>query len=286
MSTHSRRAFLKAAGGAAAATAMPATIALGAPAPAAHAGHAERFKVPFALGMASYSLRSFTRDQALEMTARLGLARISLKDMHFPLNSSEAEAEGIVARAKAAGLEVSAIGVVYMTTEDEVRQAFTLARWAGLTMIVGAPNVPLLPVAERWVKETGIALAIHNHGPDRDLYPSPESAYRLIEKMDRRMGLCIDVAHTKRLGIEPADSFVQFYDRVLDVHIKDTSAADKRGTTVEIGRGVVDIPRLLRAAVRKGYPHAMHFEHEKDAKDPLAGLAESVGYVRGFLASL
>jgi len=35
-----------------------------------------------------------------------------------------------------------------------------------------------------------------------------------------------------------------------------------------------------------GFQGTASFEYEKDAKDPLAGLAESVGYVRGVLATL
>jgi sugar phosphate isomerase/epimerase len=35
-----------------------------------------------------------------------------------------------------------------------------------------------------------------------------------------------------------------------------------------------------------GYSGIVAFEYEKDADDPLAGLAESVGYVRGVLAAI
>jgi inosose dehydratase len=34
------------------------------------------------------------------------------------------------------------------------------------------------------------------------------------------------------------------------------------------------------------YTGIVSFEHEKDPDDPLAGLAESVGYVRGALATI
>jgi len=284
MRARSRRSFIKLASAAAAASAMPLRTARAAGsvdlAPAA-AG-----KVSFPLGIASYSLRNFTLEQALAMTRHVGLTRASLKDMHFPLTVTEVEAAAVVAKVKAAGLELSTIGVVYMTTEDEVRRAFTVARWAGIRFIVGVPDKPLLPLAERMVKETGIGLAIHNHGPDPRPFGAPEEGYRAIEKMDRRMGLCLDVGHTRRLGLDPADEFARFFDRILDVHIKDVSAADKSGSTIEIGRGVLDIPKLLRTAVKLKYAGTFHFEHEKDAADPLPGIAESVGWVRGYLASL
>jgi sugar phosphate isomerase/epimerase len=71
---------------------------------------------------------------------------------------------------------------------------------------------------------------------------------------------------------------------LLDVHIKDVSAASKEGRTVEIGRGVIDIPRFLRTLLRLNYKGTVSFEFEKDADDPLPGVAESLGYVRGVLA--
>jgi sugar phosphate isomerase/epimerase len=216
----------------------------------------------------------------------LGLKRITLKDMHLPLNSSEADVAAAHDILKAAGIELTSCGVVYMQTEEEVRRAFEYAGRAGLTMLVGAPDVSLLSVAEGYVKKTGIALAIHNHGPADKRFPSPESAYRAIVGLDGRMGLCLDIGHTQRLGLDPAQEAERFFDRLLDVHIKDVSASDVTGTTVEIGRGVIDIPGFLRTMIRLKYQRTLHLEYEKDEKDPLPGMAESVGYVHGVLAMM
>src|SRR5215472_16197439 len=43
------------------------------------------------LGMASYTLRKFSLDQAIAMTQEAGVHYICLKDMHLPLKSSPAE---------------------------------------------------------------------------------------------------------------------------------------------------------------------------------------------------
>ncbi len=59
--------------------------------------------------------------------------------------------------------------------------------------------------------------------------------------------------------------------------------ATKEGGTVEIGRGVIDIPKLLQTLLKIKYAGSASFEFEKDADDPLPGTAESVGYVRGVL---
>ncbi len=278
----SRRNVLKLAGLTAALGSRPLADVLAQGNP----GTPAKSRVLFDLGMASYTFRNFTVDQAIEMTRRLGLKKITLKDMHLPLNSPEEEIKKALEKVRSAGLELSSCGVVYMTTEAEVQNAFAYARAAELRMLVGVPQPPLLDLAEKKVKELDMMLAIHNHGPTDQRYPSPESAYKLIAKMDKRMGLCIDVGHTQRLGLDPSVEVERFFDRLHDVHFKDVSSANAEGTTLECGRGVVDIPKLLKTLARLKYSRTLHFEHEKDQKDPLPGVAESVGYVRGVLAAL
>jgi len=282
MATTSRREFLAlAAAGALAGSLRDASIPRGR-----NFGESRSSPVAFSLGIASYSFRAFPLDQVIAMTKRLGIKKLALKDVHMPLKSSDENIRAIVDKLNAEGIELSSCGVVYMTNQDEVNNAFRYARAAGLAFLVGAPDEPLLKFVEHLVKQTGIALAIHNHGPTDNRYPSPESAYRLIEGMDKRMGLCIDVGHTRRLGLDPAHEVERFFDRLLDVHIKDVSSADASGTTVEIGRGVIDIPNLVHTLARAKYSNTIHFEYEKDEKDPLPGLAESVGYVRGIIATV
>ncbi len=246
-----------------------------------HAG-----SVRFALGIASYTFRAFPLEKVLDMTARLGVQRLTLKDMHFPLNSSANDVRTLREKISAAGLVLVSAGVVYMKTEEEVRNAFAYARMAGLGFLVGAPDQPLLKIAERHVKETGIGLAIHNHGPTDQWYPSPESVYTCIAALDRRIGLCVDVGHTQRLGLDPSVEFERFSDRVMDVHIKDVSSSDMAGKTIEMGRGVVNIPKFVETLNRSHYSGTLHFEFEKDEKDPMPGLGESVGYFRGVLAGM
>jgi sugar phosphate isomerase/epimerase len=72
-------------------------------------------------------------------------------------------------------------------------------------------------------------------------------------------------------------------DRVHDIHIKDVDKAEASGQTLEIGHGVIDIPGFLQMLLDENYSQVVSFEYEKDGKDPLDGLAESVGYVRGIL---
>jgi len=238
------------------------------------------------LGLASYTLRQFKLDQTLSMTQRVGLKYICLKSMHLPLESSADQIHEAAAKVKEAGLQLYGAGVIYMNDETEVNRTFEYASLAGITTIVGAPKPQLLALVNEKVQQYDIKVAIHNHGPEDKVYPTPASAYEKIKELDKRIGLCIDIGHTLRAGEDPSVSAERFADRLLDIHVKDISEAKPEGFPVEVGRGVIDIPKFVETLLRIRYSGIVSFEYEKDADDPLPGLAESVGYLRGVLAAI
>ncbi|MEN6425362.1 MAG: TIM barrel protein [Phycisphaerales bacterium] len=279
MQIRDRREFLQAATVGAAAWCGLGTAA-------ASAQQSPTGKPKFELGLASYSLRKFDLAKTIELTRRVGLKHIALKDMHLPLTSSVEHIREAAAQVRQAGLDLYGGGVIYMKTPDEVSRAFDYAKAAGMKVIIGVPGHDLLPLVDEKVKEYDIKVAIHNHGPGDKTYPLPSSAYERIKDLDKRIGLCNDIGHTTRSGLDAADSITQFGDRLYDVHFKDVSAADPKGGCVEMGRGVIDVPKVMRALVQINYTGFASFEYEKDADDPVPGLAESVGYARGVMATL
>jgi inosose dehydratase len=281
-----RRQFLKWTGAGAAASAMLGRFTAEDSAAAEQQAAKSPDKTTFDLALASYTFRKFPLDKALAMTARVGLKHICLKDFHLPLNSTPEQIAGAAAKVKAAGIDLYACGGVSMHKKDDVVRAFQYAKAAGMRTIVAMPSLDVLPLLDEKVKEYDIRVAIHNHGPGDKFFPLPETAYERIKGFDRRVGLCIDIGHTVRAGGDPSRDAERFADRLLDVHIKDVSAATAKGRTIEAGRGVIDLPRFLRTVKKIGYAGYLSFEFEKDEKDPLPGLAESVGYVRGALAAI
>ena len=250
------------------------------------AGNKKKSKPKFELGLASYTLREFKLEEALAMTRRVGLKYICLKDFHLAMDSTPAQIRATVQKVKDAGLILYGGGVIYMKNEKQVHRAFDYAKAAGMKVIVGVPQPEFLPLVNEKVRQYDIKVAIHNHGPTDKVYPTPASVYEKIKDLDKRIGLCNDIGHTMRAGIDPAVSARKYADRLLDVHMKDVSEAAAKGHGVEVGRGVIDIPRFLKTLIKIEYDGIVSFEYEKDAKDPMAGLAESVGYVKGVLAAI
>ncbi len=279
----SRRQFLHLAGAGAAASLTNAHRTF---AQTRRSGVSRRAELPFKLGLASYTLRKFSLEDTLAMTKRLDLKYICFKSMHLELDSTPAQIAATVAKVKEAGLTLYGGGVISMKNEDQVNQAFDYAKAAGMKVIVAAPSPEMLPMINQKVRRYDIKVAIHNHGPGDKFFPTPAVGYKHIKDLDKRIGLCHDIGHTKRYGSDPLAETEQYGDRLHDVHMKDVSAPTKAGKGVEIGRGVIDIPEFIRILVKIKYNGIVSFEYEKDADDPLAGLAESVGYVRGVMATV
>jgi sugar phosphate isomerase/epimerase len=168
-----------------------------------------------------------------------------------------------------------------MKNKDEVDQAFEYAKNAGVSIIIGVPEHDQIDYVEQKVKSYNIKLAIHNHGPEDKMYPNPQIAYDLIKNKDPRMGLCLDIGHAQRAGVDPAKAVLKYDKRIFDMHIKDVTKAAQDGKAIEAGRGIIDFPELVKALRKIKYTGHCGIEFEKDMKDPFPGIAESVGYFKG-----
>jgi len=247
-------------------------------------GFIENTENTFSVGMAGYTFREFTVEKTIEMMKRIGVTNLSLKDFHMPMNSTQEQINAVLEKFKIEGINVYTVGVVYMKTQESVDQAFEYAKMAGVKMIVGAPNYELLPYVEKKIKTYDFKMAIHNHGPDNPLYPNATDIWDHVKDLDPRIGICIDIGHTTRDGQDPSVDIEKYSKRIYDIHIKDVDKAAKEGKTIEMGRGIIDIPKVVATLRKIKYSGKCSLEFEKDMKDPLAGIAESIGYFKGVMA--
>ena len=237
--------------------------------------------VSLQLGIAGYTFAKIPLEQGIAMMKRVGVKALSIKDFYLPLDSTPEVVHGMVEKFSSNGLRIYAAGVIYMKTQQEVDRTFEYAKLLGIDLIVGAPNPELLTYVEQKVKTYNIRLAIHNHGPEDKLYPSPVDVYEHIKGLDPRMGLCLDIGHATRAGANLVEVIGKYSSRLFDVHIKDLSVVTRESKVIELGRGVLDIPAVMKALKKIKFTGYCSIEHEMDMSDPLPGIAESVGYFRG-----
>ncbi|MDP3916562.1 MAG: sugar phosphate isomerase/epimerase [Bacteroidota bacterium] len=241
----------------------------------------EKFKV----GMAGYTFVKFDLDKTLETLQKADVHYLCIKDFHLPFKSTDDEIAAFHAKLKEKGVTGYAVGPIYMKTEAEIDNAFEYAKRVGVKLIVGVPNVELLPYVDKKVKEYGYNYAIHLHGPDIKLYPDAEDVWNHVKDLDPRIGMCLDIGHDTRNGKDPVKDLKKYISRVFDIHIKDVTGTTKLGYSLEIGRGVIDFPAFVKMLRKVGYTGVCSLEHEKDMTDPFMGIAESIGYFRGVIAT-
>ena len=160
MSARSRRQFFGTAGAAAAwplLSRMP-----GAESAALAVGRGG----PLKLGVASYSMREFTLDQALEMAKKLGVTRMTFKDVHIPRTGTPEATRALRAKIEAAGITIMGGGTITIPNDPvKIKKEFAYAKDAGFPLIFVARNRPRSTPSSRWRKPTTSRLPSTTTGP-------------------------------------------------------------------------------------------------------------------------
>ena len=205
------------------------------------------------LGVASYSMREFPLDQALEMAKRLGVKYMTFKDVHVPRTDPPEATRALRAKIEAAGITIMGGGTITIPNDKaQIHKEFEYAKNAGFPLIFVDPEPGALDTIEQMATTYDIRVAIHNHGPEDRRWPRPQDAYAAVKSRDRRLGLCIDIGHTLRTGTDPIEACRTCRDRLYDMHVKDLAVKTDKDSQVEVGRGVIDFPALFRTLIEIG----------------------------------
>jgi sugar phosphate isomerase/epimerase len=250
------------------------------------APHSTPKDVGVKLGVASYSLRNFSRAKAIEMTKALGTPYINFKSVHLPYDASPSEIAAARHEIENSGLQLVGGGVITFETDTDegVRKYFDYAKAAGMPVIVSTCEPGTLPRVEKFVKQYDIKVAIHNHGPEDKNFPSPYDVLKAVKGMDPRIGLCMDFGHTVRAGTDPVRAVADAGPRLLDMHAKDLRDLKVMESQCIVGEGKIPIAEIFRQLPRIRYQGYVNLEYEIDADDPLPGMKQSFSYMRGVLA--
>jgi sugar phosphate isomerase/epimerase len=266
-----------------AATSLASAVEMLAATPEATVGDTGDLK----LGVASYSFREFGRKIAILNTQKLA-KYINYKDVHLPLTSSPADIQKAIAETEKAGLKIVGGGTIYFQTNDEkdIRSKFEYAKACGMPTIVCMPSVDVLPKLGKYVKEYDIKIAVHAHGPEDKNFQRPQDALKILKDMDPRCGLCIDVGHTVRTGVDLISTVQEAGPRVLDMHVKDLADFNDKNSQRPCGDGKIPFPALFTQLKKMNYQGYVNLEYEIDDTDPLPNMIKSFAYMRGVIAGL
>jgi Xylose isomerase-like TIM barrel len=255
----------------------------------AQATASDRPVAPVRLGLASYTFRNFARAQLITYMQQLKVSALNAKDVkdHLPLGAVE-EAKALTDYA-AAGIKLHGGGVIYFDKDedDDVRSKFDYCRRAGLRlMVAGVTNPVLLPRIEKFAREYDIKVAMHNHGPEDKLWPSPLDVLKRVSGMDARIGCCMDVGHAARAGTDAVAAIHTLGPRLLNIHMKDLTDFSNKESQVAVGDGIMPVRGIFEALKAIRYSGYVDLEYEVHADDPMPGVVASFAYMRGVVAGM
>jgi len=239
------------------------------------------------VGVCSYSLRSFSLDDTLNAAHRLRVRYLSLKDVHLPLTSTVEQRKEVRQKASDLGITITSCGVIYLQEDaDSMRKAFDYVRDLGATIAVIGVFREMLPTVDKVIREYDLQAAIHNHGPNDKRFPSPLEIYKAIQPFDRKIGVCMDIGHTFRMHEDLVADVKQIRSRLYSIHFKDLDSDKLDAKGVPVGTGVLPVVPLLSELLRLPYRGEIQLEYEVEPKDPVPGMAESLGFMRGSLRTM
>src|SRR6266404_2594992 len=244
---------------------------------------------PIRLGVASYTIRNFNRAQMIGFLKQLNMFALNLKDVKDHLPSDMQQELSALADYAASGMKPHAAGTIYFEKDEDadIRSKFEYCKRAGIAVIVaGDPAAETLPRIEKFVKEYDIRFALHNHGPEDKLWPSPLDVLKAVKGMDPRIGCCIDVGHTVRAGTDVVQAIRAVGPRLFNVHMKDLANFQSKDSQVPVGEGIMPVKRIFEALIAIKYKGFVDLEYEIHPDDPMPGVIGSFAYMRGVLAGL
>jgi sugar phosphate isomerase/epimerase len=245
--------------------------------------------LPIRLGLASYTFRNFSRAQMIGFMKQLDVFALNAKDVKDHLPTDAQQESAALADYAAAGIRLHAAGAIYFTKDEDadIRTKFEYSKRAGIPMIVaGGPAPQTLPRIEKLVEEYNIRIAIHNHGPEDKLWPSPLDVLKAVKNMDPRIGCCIDVGHTVRAGTDVVQAIHEAGPRLLNLHMKDLTNFESKESQVAVGNGIMPVRKMFEALIATRYQGFVDLEYEIHPDDPMPGVISSFAYMRGVLAGM
>jgi sugar phosphate isomerase/epimerase len=279
----SRRHFLRASAiGLAGLTGLPALLR-------ADSKEADAAFGGFTVGVQSYCFREFDTEQALKRTHDLGLHFVELYEKHAPTRSTPAQIKALLKLCADYKITPVAFGVQHFTKDhDQNKRLFEFGKALGVKGFSADPDPDSFDSLDKLCAEYKLVIAIHPHGPmGRRLHRwySAQVILKAVKDHHPLIGTCLDTGHLIRsaqppfgVKLDPAEQVRIMGARNFGIHLKDHD--NQRRTDVIYGKGVLDVPGVLKALKEVKFKGWISIEYEANPKNPSPDMAACLDVLR------
>jgi len=240
------------------------------------------------VGSQAYTFRLFSFEETLEKLNSIGVKYVELypgqkitkggkRTTDFTANPQDLET--IKSLLKKYDIKAVAYGVVSPSDEDWPN-VFAFAKELGIEIITTEPSPDQYDMIEKLCEEHQIKIALHNH-PIPSFYWHPEIPLRLLEGRSPLMGVCADIGHWVRSGLDPVESLKKLEGKIISLHFKDLNTWGTRNAhDIPWGTGTCNVAGVLHELNRQGFKGVFSAEYEHNWENNLPEVKESMAYFK------
>ena len=231
------------------------------------------------LGVALWTFHTVNFPQSLDKVDSAGIKYIEPNTFHSAgpelkdsmiLQLSPAGIEKLKAMIAQKGLTAESIYIVGDSTIQSWKKQFDIAKQLGVKYVTTEPPLDMWDSIDSLAGVYGVKVAIHEHWKGVSHYWNPDTTLMAL-KGHPNFGVCADLGHWPKSGIDPLDAVKKLSGHIIGVHLKDIAAYnDPALRDVPVGTGVVNFPAIFEELKKQNFNG--HIYIERDAEDQPSNL--------------
>src|SRR5262249_29984328 len=230
----------------------------------------------FKFACQSYTFRKFNLEKAVTTIGKLGIPYVEFFRDHVKVESTPEQIQAVLKLCKDNGVTPIAFGVEgFSKDHDANKKKFEFGKALGIKSLSADPDPDSFDSLDKLCDEYKIAIAIHPHGPTgkggRHRWWSAETILAAVKDHHELIGSCLDTGHLIRMAqlgekLDPAQQVRVMGKRNFGMHLKDHD--NKKHRDVVYGKGVLDVPAVLKALKEVKFKGWISIEYEANPQNP------------------
>ncbi len=245
------------------------------------------------LGAGTYTFNRFTFFEAIDKIDSCGLKYAEIFPEHIigggingtmDYNMNADTRNAVLKKINDKGITIIAYGVVTPKSDSAWRKLFEFGKLMGIQTFTSEPDEKDMPLISRLCDEYKINVAIHNH-PYPKHYWNPDTILAAIKGQSMHIGACADIGHWIRSGLNPVECLKKLEGHILHIHMKDLEYREgkddgEEDRDVHWGAGIADVNGIIKELKRQNFKGMISAEYERNWKNNVPDVIESVKYFR------
>jgi L-ribulose-5-phosphate 3-epimerase len=173
---------------------------------------------------------------------------------------------------------------VYLAGGNDIpswKKQFEMATQFGVSFVTAEPPFRMLGSVDSLAGIYEIKVAIHEHWKGMSQYWNPDTTL-LAMKDHPNLGVCADLGHWPKSGINPLDAVRKLSGHIIAIHLKDIAAYDNpKLVDVPVGTGVIDFPAIFQELKKQGFKGPIYIERDAtDLPSNLPSVIQEIKYYK------